>query len=80
MGAISAFFTAFYSFRLLYIVFLSENNSYKQVIKNIHQPNFFISSVLFILAIGSIFIGFLGKDLLIGTSSTFLGSAIFILP
>jgi len=80
LGTISAFFTSFYSCRLLYIVFLGENNSYKQTIKNINQPNFYITFVLFILCIGSIFIGYLGKELFIGIGSTFLGSSIFILP
>ena len=35
LGTIGAFFTSFYSMRLLYFSFLSEPNSYKNIIKNL---------------------------------------------
>ena len=37
LGTISAFFTAFYSMRLLYLTFLSKTNSYKSIINQVHD-------------------------------------------
>jgi NADH-ubiquinone oxidoreductase chain 5 len=35
---------------------------------------------LAILAVGSIFVGYLFKDMMIGVGTTFFGNAIFVLP
>ena len=37
LGTIGAFFTAFYSTRLLFFAFLSETNAYKNVIRHAHD-------------------------------------------
>ena len=37
LGTIGAFFTAFYSTRLIFFAFLSETNAYKNIIKNEHD-------------------------------------------
>jgi NADH-ubiquinone oxidoreductase chain 5 len=39
-----------------------------------------MSLPLFILAIGSIFVGYLGKDIFIGPGSTFFTHSIYVLP
>jgi len=39
LGTFSAFCTAFYSTRLLYLVFLSSSNSSKNVFKHVHEPS-----------------------------------------
>jgi len=39
-----------------------------------------MSLPLFILAIGSIFVGYLGKDIFIGPGSSFFTHSIFVLP
>jgi NADH-ubiquinone oxidoreductase chain 5 len=80
LGTISAFFTAFYSMRLLYLTFLTKTNAYKSVIINAHDAPIRMSIPLGILAIGSIFIGYLTKDMIIGIGTPFWGNAIFTLP
>jgi NADH-ubiquinone oxidoreductase chain 5 len=79
-GSISAFFTAFYSFRLIFLVFFFNNNSYKQVIKGVREPELFIFISLLILILFSIIAGFFLKDCLIGLGSDAFGSSIFISP
>lgn len=80
LGTLSVFSTAFYSIRLLYLVFLSEPNGHRETIFNAHEPGIKMVFALCILAIFSIFIGYLTKDLFIGFGSPFWNNAIFILP
>jgi NADH-ubiquinone oxidoreductase chain 5 len=71
LGTCAAFFTAFYSFRLAHLTFLSEPNGYKPVIMNAHDSPIRMSLPLAILAIPSIFIGYLSKDMFIGMGTNF---------
>jgi proton-translocating NADH-quinone oxidoreductase chain L len=71
LGAVCAFFTAFYSVRLAFLTFLEEPNKYKTHITNAQESPFKMSFALAILAILSIFIGFLFKDMTIGLGSDF---------
>lgn len=80
LGTLSAFFTAFYSFRLIYLTFLSSTNASKPVIIGAHESSGLVILALFILSMGSLFSGFLSKDLFIGVGSIFLGNSIFIMP
>ncbi len=80
LGAISAFLTAFYSIRLLYLVFFAKTNNFKSIMSHVHDAPFFMALPLMILAFGSIFIGYLSKDLLIGVGSTTFSNSIFIHP
>jgi NADH-ubiquinone oxidoreductase chain 5 len=80
LGSFSAFFTAFYSVRLLFLVFLSEPNGNRHTILNSHEGSWYLGLPLFILSILSITIGFLTKDFFIGFGTRFWGSSIFILP
>jgi NADH-ubiquinone oxidoreductase chain 5 len=80
LGTTAAFFTAFYSTRLLFLVFLSSTNSVRVSIKNALEGSFNLGVPLFILSFFSIGIGFLTKDLFIGFGTPFWGSAIFVLP
>ncbi|CAM9108030.1 unnamed protein product [Sphacelaria rigidula] len=66
LGTLAAFATAFYSIRLLYLVFLANPNSNKNVIFNAHEGSIRMAFPLFILCILSIFVGYLTKDLFIG--------------
>lgn len=79
-GTGAAFFTAFYSTRLLFLVFLSSTNSFRISIKNVLEGSFFLGFPLFLLSFFSIGIGFLTKDIFIGFGTPFWGNAIFILP
>ena len=94
LGTISAFFTAFYSFRLIYLTFLTEPNA--PVSSYSMLPNMLNSKTgsnnttpeapanmsipLVILGLGSIFVGWLFKDMIIGPGTPFFGNAIFVIP
>jgi len=80
LGTISAGLTAFYSFRLIYFTFISNPNGFKQSLQNAHDAPISMGLPLFILSIGSIFLGYLTKDLFIGLGTPFWNNAIFILP
>jgi proton-translocating NADH-quinone oxidoreductase chain L len=80
LGTFAAFFTAFYSIRLLFLVFLAEPNGHRAVILNAHEGSWRMTLPLFILSILSISVGFLTRDLFIGFGTDFWGSAIFVLP
>lgn len=78
LGTVSAFFTSFYSFRLIYLTFLNNPQSNYNTFIKAHEPVFFMLIPLFILAFGSIFIGYITKDMFIGLGTDFWGNAIFI--
>lgn len=80
LGSLGAFFTAFYSTRLLYLVFLSKPNSYKSIIFSASESSYIINFVLFTLTIPSIFVGFYLKDMFIGMGTNFWGNSIYVLP
>jgi NADH-ubiquinone oxidoreductase chain 5 len=81
LGTCGAFFTAFYSTRLIFLTFLSKPNTYKSVIFLTKESFFYpINIVLAILAVPSIFIGFYFKDMFIGLGTDFWGNSIFVLP
>ena len=80
LGTISAFFTSFYSFRLLYLTFLNDSNAYKQYLKDSHEAPLLMAIPLLILAFGSIFVGYITKDMLIGLGTNFWGNSLFTLP
>ena len=77
LGSLGAFFTAFYSTRLIYLTFLSTPNGYKTVICSAYDSSYQISISLFLLVIPSVLIGFYAKDMIIGFGSDFWGNAIF---
>ena len=80
LGTISASLTAFYSMRLLYLTFINKTNSYRYSIQHIHDLPKIMGYPLFILVFGSIFVGFLMKDMVIGVGTNFWGNALFVLP
>jgi proton-translocating NADH-quinone oxidoreductase chain L len=80
LGTIGAFFTSFYSTRLLYLAFLTETNAYKNVIKNAHDVPFEMGLPLGMLAFGSIFLGYITKDMFVGLGSNFWNNSIYIDP
>jgi NADH-ubiquinone oxidoreductase chain 5 len=77
LGVFSAFFTAIYSFRLIFFVFLIKTNIYKKDL-HIEETNIFIIIPLFILSIMSIITGYLFSDLFIGIGNTYLNSSLYI--
>lgn len=80
LGSMAAFLTAFYSFRLLYLTFLSKPNGYRALLVHAHEAPWKMALPLFILSIPSIFIGYLTKDMIIGLGTDFWRGAIYIQP
>lgn len=80
IGSISAIFTAFYSTRLLSIVFIGYPNSSKIDYKNVHEVSNNMGIPLFILSLISIAFGYIGKDLFVGVGSNALSESLFQHP
>jgi len=80
LGNISVLFTAFYSFRLIYLTFINNFNGHRILLDKVHESSTLMVLPLIILAFGSIFIGFLTKDFFIGAGTDFWGTSIFIFP
>ena len=79
-GCMAAFFTAFYSFRLVYLTFISKPLGNRNIIEYAHEVPLVMGVPLVILSFGSIFLGFLTKDMIIGLGTDFWQNSIFILP
>ena len=80
LGAISVLFTSLYSFRLLYVVFLNSTNLPRVQFYQVYDCNILMGISLISLTFGSIFVGYLAKDLFIGLGTNFWRGSIFILP
>src|ERR1700761_7479359 len=80
LATVTAFFTTFYSFRLIYLSFIKETQTSKPVINNVHESQVLITIPLAVLAFGSIFLGYVAKDLFAGVGSPFLDHILLILP
>lgn len=78
-GSLAAFFTGFYSLRLLCLCFLNPPTGYRPVIVSAHESALFIAVPLGVLAIPSIFCGYLTKDFFIGFGSPFWANSLFTL-
>lgn len=81
LGSICVLFTSYYSFRLLFLTFLSKSElPSKGLSQKVHDAPILMALPLLLLAIGSIFLGFIGKDMMIGIGTHFWGNSIFVLP
>ena len=80
LGSICVLFTSYYSFRLLFLTFVSPTAAYKNSVAHTHDAPPIMALPLILLAFGSIFVGYLCKDMMIGLGSNFWGNSIFILP
>ena len=80
LGILAAFCTAFYSTRLLYLVFLANPNGNKNVTLHAHEGSWRMTLPLFLLSIFSVTVGYLSKDMFIGFGTNFWGTSIFINP
>nr|YP_010044473.1 NADH dehydrogenase subunit 5 [Tolypocladium guangdongense]QPF24418.1 NADH dehydrogenase subunit 5 [Tolypocladium guangdongense] len=81
IAVIGAIFTTLYSVKVIYLTFLSNPNGPINYYKNAHEGDIFLSLPLVILAIFSIYFGFLTKDIFIGLGSGFFtDNSIFIHP
>lgn len=73
LGCLAAFATAFYSTRVLFLVFLSNPNGNKAVLMNVHEGTWKMTLPLFVLCLMSMFVGYFSKDLFIGFGTSFGG-------
>ena len=81
IATIAAVFTTLYSVKVLYLTFLTNPNGPLNNYKNVHESGIYMSLPLVILAIFSIFFGYISKDLFIGLGSSFFSdNGIFIHP
>ena len=81
IATIGAMFTTLYSVKVLYLTFLTNPNGPLVNYKQAHEGNIFMSFPLIILAVFSIFFGYITKDIFIGLGSGFFAdNALFIHP
>ena len=81
IATIGAMFTTLYSVKVLYSTFISNPNGSLIDYKKAHEGDIYMSFPLIILAIFSIFFGYIAKDLFIGLGSSFFAdNALFIHP
>nr|YP_009113374.1 NADH dehydrogenase subunit 5 [Dendrophyllia cribrosa]AEZ51018.1 NADH dehydrogenase subunit 5 [Dendrophyllia cribrosa] len=62
LGGFSALLTTLYSIRLVYLTFLSNTNSRKPIFRRAHEGSWNLVLPLILLALGSIFVGYLVKE------------------
>ena len=74
----SATLTSIYSFRLLYLIFYNIPNANRYTYHIIHESDYKMLIPMIILAILSIFIGYLTRDIYLGFGSPF--NSIFTHP
>nr|WRW54064.1 NADH dehydrogenase subunit 5 [Artemisia argyi] len=63
LGSVSVLFTSYYSFRLLFLTFLGPTNSFGRDILRGHDAPIPMAIPLILLALGSLFVGYLAKIL-----------------
>lgn len=81
ISTIGAMFTTLYSVKVLYLTFLTNPNGPLVSYKHAHEGDMFMSMPLIILAIFSIFFGYITKDLFIGLGSNFFSdNSLYIHP
>jgi NADH-ubiquinone oxidoreductase chain 5 len=78
LGVCGAFFTAFYSTRLLCLTFLSAPSGHKSVVGFASDQINNITVVLGCLAIPSMFVGYYTKDMIVGLGTDFFQTAIYL--
>jgi len=81
IATIGAMFTTLYSVKVLYLTFLTNPNGPLNNYKKAHEGDIFMSIPLIVLAIFSIFFGYLTKDIFIGLGTSFFSdNSLFIHP
>jgi NADH:ubiquinone oxidoreductase subunit 5 (subunit L)/multisubunit Na+/H+ antiporter MnhA subunit len=79
LGTLTAFLTAFYSIRLINLVYLTMPNANKTSYLNIHAETSIVIIPLSILALFAIFLGFIASDF-VSIGSDFFGNSLFYHP
>jgi len=71
LAVLGAFFTAFYSFKIIYLTFLQYPSSYRSYLDHCHDAPLIMYIPLLILSFLSIFSGFIFKDIILSPASGF---------
>jgi NADH-quinone oxidoreductase subunit L len=81
LGIVAAFLTAFYSWRLIFLVFNGKTRADHHTFDHAHESPNVMLIPLYVLALGAIFAGWIGAPYFIGEGeASFWGAAIKILP
>ena len=81
IAVIGAVFTTLYSFKVLYLTFITNPNGPLVNYKNAHEGDIFMSLPLMVLALFSVFFGYICKDMFIGLGTNlFTDNSLFIHP
>jgi NADH-quinone oxidoreductase subunit L len=82
MGFATAVLTSFYSFRLLFMTFHGKPRGDKETHSHAHESPIIMLIPLFILAVGAVFSGYYGAEILgvLNGTEQFWGTSIVILP
>lgn len=80
LGTAGAFCTAYYSRRLRALTFLGEAHGARRVREGVHEAPRTRALPLRMLSVGSLVVGWLGRDRFIGVGSSFWGNALFTHP
>ena len=87
-GNFSIFFWMYCSFiniilfisTFIFYIF-STNATFKSSLKKVHDAPFIMAfPLILVLALGSIFVGYFAKDMMIGFGTDFWSNALFVLP
>ena len=78
LAMLSTILTAFYSFRLINLVFWGGPNFTKNRLYAIHESSNYMLLPLFLLSIFSIFSGYLFKDLFVGMGNSFWSNSLYV--
>lgn len=84
LGSFSALLTAFYSVRLIYLTFITNTNTHRAIFRGVDESSLNITFPLFLLAFGSIFVGYLAKEMVLPNTifpivSNFIKTTPFVL-
>lgn len=80
LAALGATLTAYYSIRLLYLIFISEANGVKQYYETVREADWITTLVLIILGLLTITVGYITKDGFIGLGSDIWENSMFTHP
>ncbi|KAN0036271.1 hypothetical protein ACTA71_002913 [Dictyostelium dimigraforme] len=80
IGYVAAFGTTFYSFRLLILTFFNKPRMQYKTIAGVHEASTNMVIPLVILALCSIFIGYVTKDLFVGLGTPVWNNSFFAYP
>jgi NADH-quinone oxidoreductase subunit L len=81
LGVATAFLTAFYTWRLLYMTFHGPARADEKVMAHVHESPWVMIGPLLGLAAGAVVVGWVGYDFFVGDEGQrFWGASLFVLP